>query len=130
VENLEHDVIGSQQSKFPSEPVGPPLGSTNPARPRRPKSANGQLARVAQLLRERRTRGLSSIEAIELGILRLPNRIGEWRQRGWIIRSTREATDCFRYFLVSEPATAAPSSYAQRTREIERETLPLFAEVL
>lgn len=103
--------------------------SLRPTKPRRPASADGQLARVAGLLRERRTRGLSSREAIELGILRLPNRICELRARGWQISSKREATDCLRYFLASEPITPAPSSYAERTREIECEALPLFAGI-
>lgn len=100
-----------------------------PTKPRRPTSADGQLARVASLLRERRTRGLSSLEAISLGILRLPNRISELRARGWQISSKREATDCLRYFLVSEAATPAPSNYAQRTRQIEAKEMPLFAKV-
>lgn len=103
--------------------------SFRPTKPHRPASADGQLARVASLLRERRTRGLSSREAIELGILRLPNRICELRARGWQISSKREATDCLRYFLVSEAATPAPSNYADRTRQIEAEALPLFAGV-
>ena len=98
-----------------------------PARPRRPKSANGQLARVAEFLREHRTRGLPSIEAIELGILRLPNRVSELRKLGWVISSKREPTECLRYFLLSEPATPISSSYAQRSREIEREVMPLFS---
>ncbi|MGH9561985.1 MAG: helix-turn-helix domain-containing protein [Terracidiphilus sp.] len=101
--------------------------SLSPRKPRRPKSAAGQLARVAALLRERRTRGLSSIEAIEFGILRLPNRIGELRKSGWTISSKREPTDCLRYFVVSEPAGSAPPDYEQRTRQIDREALPLFA---
>lgn len=101
----------------------------SPTRPHRPGAADGQLARIASLLRERRTAGISSLEAIELGILRLPNRIGELRKAGWVISSKREATDCLRYFLVSEPAGPAPSNYAVRTREIEREAMPLFAGV-
>jgi len=93
-------------------------------KPRRPASADGQLARVALLLRERRAHGVSSREAIDLGILRLPNRICELRKRGWVISSKREATDCLRYFLVSEPSI---SNYAGRTRAIEREAMPLFS---
>lgn len=101
--------------------------ATEPVRPQRPASADGQLARVAALLRERRTRGLSSREAVDLGILRLPNRICELRARGWIISSKREAvTDCLRYFLVSEPIPPV-SNYAERTHKIEREAAPLFA---
>jgi hypothetical protein len=100
--------------------------SLRPSRPRRPKSAKGQLARVGALLKERRTRGLSSTEAIGLGILRLPNRICELRRLGWRISSKREATDCLRYFLVSDGTAAVPSSYVERTRQIEREGAPLF----
>lgn len=103
--------------------------SLRPSKPRRPSSANGQLAQVISLLRERRTRGLSSREAIELGILRLPNRICELRARGWQISSKREATDCLRYFLVSEPAIPTPSNYAQRTRDLRDRALPLFSQV-
>lgn len=97
-------------------------------RPRRPASVDSQLARVATLLRERGTQGLSSLEAIRLNILRLPNRIGELRALGWKISSKREPSECLRYFLVSEPATQAPSNYTERTRQIEREAMPLFAE--
>lgn len=95
-----------------------------PTQPCRPASANGQLARVAALLRERRISGLSSLEAIQLGILRLPNRISELRARGWQIASKREANECLRYFLVSEPTS---SSYEQRTRELRDQAMPLFA---
>jgi len=103
------------------------MNTTSPARPRRPKSANGQLARAAQFLRERRTLGFSTTEAIDLGILRLANRICELRKSGWASSSKREPTECLRYFLVSEPTAAAPSSYAQRTSELQAKVLPLFA---
>jgi len=76
---------------------------------------------------ERATRSRRRIPAIELGILRLPNRVSELRKLGWVISSKREPTECLRYFLLSEPATPISSSYAQRSREIEREVMPLFS---
>lgn len=79
------------------------------------------------MLRERRTRGLSSLEAIELGILRLPNRVGELRKLGWTISSKREPTDCLWYFLVREPAAQPLSSYAERERAEHDAAVPLFA---
>lgn len=100
-----------------------------PTQPCRPASANGQLARVAALLRERRTRGLSSREAIELGILRLPNRVSELRKINFVIEGRAEAGGVMRYWLRSEPENPKPlaASYGERTRQIEAEALPLFA---
>ena len=85
---------------------------------------------VLQLLRKRGTEGLSSLEALNFAIMRLPNRVSEARKMGYVIDGRPEAGGVMRYFLRSEPKNPRPLlSYAARTRELEAKAAPLFAEV-
>ena len=118
---------------------------TAPLREPPPESIAGQQALALQLFRERRTEGLSSLEAIRLQILRLPNRVSELRKRDFVFRSLRERNGCLRYWLVSEPlpadthsapkssqASASPPaesiSCAEETERLRGESMPLFAK--
>lgn len=98
---------------------------TVPIMPRPPASNTGQRARVTHLLRERGSQGLASIQAIQFGILRLPNRISELRKQGFEITGRAAPSGVMTYRLVSEPSSVLPlRSYSRKPRQSE---LSLFA---
>jgi hypothetical protein len=100
---------------------------TLPARPRPTRSITGQRARVLQLLRERLA-GFSSVQAIEFGILRLPNKISEPRRQGFQIAGRPAASGVMTYFLLAEPKSVLPlRSYSRKSRPMQAS---LFAETL
>jgi len=90
-----------------------------PARPHPPRSITGQRALVLRLLRER-SAGLSSVEAIEFSILRLPNRVSELRAQGFQIAGRAAPSGVMTYRLLAEPASPLPPrSHRRKGRPLQ-----------